>query len=61
MNHKKDRPFLTKAWEYLSLLERANPLRYTTVSLPFRQGRRSSPEEMEEQKTRFLLVQTLQS
>lgn len=64
MSHEKDRPSLMKLCSYLSLLERANPLRYGTTSYPFTFGRKLSPEELDEQKKqyqRFLLLQTLRS
>ena len=64
MKHEKDRPTLTKLCSYLPLLERANPLRYGTISNPSPPGQKLSPEELEEQKRqyqRFLLLQTLRT
>jgi hypothetical protein len=62
MERDRKRPSLKKLWSYFSLLERANPLRYRTISNPSPSGRKLSPEELEEQKRqyqRFLLLQTL--
>ena len=64
MKHEKDKPSLTKLMGYLSILERANPLRYIHIDCPLPHGRTLSPEELEEQKRqyrRFLLMQTLRS
>ena len=64
MSHEKDRPSLTKLLSYLSLLERANPLRYMHINNPFPHGRKLSPEELDEQKKqyqRFLLSHILRS
>jgi hypothetical protein len=64
MERDKDSPSLKKACSYLSILERANPLRYRIISNPFPFGRTLSPEELEEQKRqyqRFLLLQTLRT
>jgi hypothetical protein len=64
MKHEKDKPSLTKLWGYLSILERANPLRYIHIDCPLPHGRALSPEELEEQKKKyrhFLLLQILRS
>jgi len=64
MKREKDKPSLTKLLSYLSLLERANPLRYIHIDCPLPHGRALSPEELGEQKRqyqRFLLLQTLRN
>lgn len=64
MERDKDSLSLKKLYGYLSILERANPLRYRIISNPFPFGRTLSSEEMKEQKRQyqhFLLLQTLRS
>jgi hypothetical protein len=64
MKQDEERSSSKKPFSYLSLLERADPLRNIQIDYPLPYGRRLSPEELEEQKRQyqhFLLMQTLRT